>query len=93
MIAGLVTIGNVKTTWSFSAFTVLIYYALTNCAALRLAPAARLYPRLVPVLGLACCLGLAFWVEALIWMAGLALIGLGLLWRQIMGRGTRDLQA
>lgn len=33
-IAVLVLIGNVKTTWSFSAFTVLIYYAVTNLAAL-----------------------------------------------------------
>jgi APA family basic amino acid/polyamine antiporter len=39
-------IGNVRTTWSFSAFTVLIYYALTNLAALQLSDQERLYPRL-----------------------------------------------
>src|SRR5690606_12672464 len=38
VIAGLVLIGDVKTTWSFSAFTVLIYYAITNLAAIRLGP-------------------------------------------------------
>jgi amino acid transporter len=32
----LALLGDVKTTWSFSAFTVLIYYAITNLAALRL---------------------------------------------------------
>jgi basic amino acid/polyamine antiporter, APA family len=71
---GLAAIGSVKTTWSFSAFTVLVYYALTNLAALRMPRQARLYPRWIPALGLFCCLGLAFWVEPRIWAAGLALI-------------------
>ena len=30
VIAGLVLVGNVKLTWSFSAFTVLIYYATND---------------------------------------------------------------
>ena len=46
-IAGLVLIGNVKTTWSFSAFTVLLYYAITNLAALRIPQQKRLYPCLL----------------------------------------------
>ncbi len=29
-------IGNVKTTWSFSALHVLIYYAITNMAAINM---------------------------------------------------------
>ena len=37
-IALLILIGDVKTTWSFSAFNVLIYYAITNFAALQLSP-------------------------------------------------------
>lgn len=52
-IAGLVLLGDVKVTWSFSAFTVLIYYAITNLAALRLSPDERLYPAMIPRLGLA----------------------------------------
>ena len=86
LIAGLVMIGSVKTTWSFSAFTVLIYYALTNLAAIRLSEQERLYPRWIPWLGLAACLFLAFWVEPVIWMIGLALIAVGLLWQQIARR-------
>src|SRR5205085_5321309 len=35
-IIGLTFIGSVKTTWSFSTFTVLVHYAITNLAALRL---------------------------------------------------------
>ncbi len=85
-IAGLTLLGSVKTTWSFSAFTVLVYYALTNLAALRLPPEHRRYPRWVSALGLASCLGLAFWVEVRIWLAGLALVALGLVWHLVARR-------
>lgn len=88
-IAGLVAIGSVKTTWSFSAFTVLIYYAITNIAALRLPPEHRRFPRAVPALGLLCCLGLAFWVEPQIWAIGLGLIAVGLLWKRLYAGGPK----
>ena len=80
IITGLVTIGNVKTTWSFSAFTVLLYYAITNVSALALPPSERLYPRAFAWGGLAACLFLAFWVDRSVWLSGLALLGVGLLW-------------
>jgi APA family basic amino acid/polyamine antiporter len=86
LIAGLVLIGSVKTTWTFSAFSVLVYYAITNLAALRLPPEHRRYPRVVPALGLTTCLGLAFWVEPTIWAIGLGLIALGLIWQQVARR-------
>lgn len=89
IIAGLAAIGNVETTWSFSAFTVLVYYAVTNLAALRLPPEARLYPRWVSVAGLVSCLGLAFWVESAIWAAGLGVIAVGLLWHRLARRLNR----
>jgi basic amino acid/polyamine antiporter, APA family len=85
VIAGLALIGSVKTTWAFSAFTVLVYYALTNLAALRLPAEHRRYPRWVAVAGLVSCLGLAFWVEPTIWLVGLGLIVAGLLW-QVLAR-------
>jgi APA family basic amino acid/polyamine antiporter len=75
--------GNVRATWSFSAFTVLIYYALTNAAALRLPAAERMFPAWVAWAGLAACLFLAFWVEWQIWLTGLALIAAGLVWHAI----------
>jgi basic amino acid/polyamine antiporter, APA family len=85
-IAALASIGNIQTTWSFSAFTVLIYYAITNLAALRLNDVERLYPRWIPWAGLIACLFLAFWVETRIWMTGLALIAAGLVWRFVAAR-------
>ena len=83
IIARLVLLGDVKTTWSFSAFTVLVYYALTNLAALRLPKEQRLYPRWVAVAGLASCLFVAFWVEPIVWMSGLGVLAVGFLWRVV----------
>jgi len=71
-------VGDVRTTWSFSAFTVLVYYAVTNLAALRLPAEHRLFPRWIAAAGLAGCLGLAFWVERGVWLTGLALLAMGL---------------
>ncbi len=85
-IAGLVLIGDVRTTWSFSAFTVLIYYSLTNYAALQLSDDERYFPRWISWLGLAACLFLAFWVELHIWLIGLALLVTGLIWQQLAQR-------
>jgi APA family basic amino acid/polyamine antiporter len=88
-IATLALIGDVKTTWSFSAFTVLIYYALTNWAALKLPARQRRYPRWIAVVGLTACLFLAFWVEPQTWLIGLALIAVGLVWHAV-ARWQRD---
>lgn len=76
----LVCVGNIKTTWSFSAFTVLIYYAITNVAALRLPKEHRRYPRIIAWLGLCSCLGLAFWITPRIWLIGLCVMLVGLAW-------------
>lgn len=86
LIAALAATGSVKTTWSFSAFTVLAYYALTNLAALRMPQPGRRYPRVIPMLGLSSCLGLAFWVESAIWLGGIGLMGAGLAWRLALRR-------
>ncbi len=81
IIAGLVTIGSVRTTWSFSAFMVLVYYGITNLAALRLAREDRFLPRALAWFGLGGCCFLAFWVDWRIWTVGLGVIFAGLLWR------------
>ncbi len=63
IIAGLACLGSIKTAWSLSAVTVLIYYAITNASALHLAPEHRLYPRIISWVGMVGCLSLAFWVD------------------------------
>ncbi|RCS53992.1 amino acid permease [Bremerella cremea] len=89
IIAGIAAVGSVRLAWSFSAFTVLIYYAITNACALRLRPDERLYPVWIPVLGLISCLLLAFWVEREIWLAGISLLLLGLAWHWAAGQLSR----
>lgn len=104
-IAALVAIGSVRTTWSFSAFTVLVYYAITNLAALKQPqPTSRTegpersegvgvrlvgVKKVIPALGLISCLGLAFWVEPQIWAVGLGLIAIGLGWRIVYAKRRR----
>jgi basic amino acid/polyamine antiporter, APA family len=82
-IAVLAATGSVKSNWSFSAFTVLVYYAITNLAALRLNADERLYPRWIAWIGLAACLSLAFAVEWQVWLSGLALLAGGLAWQTV----------
>ena len=82
----LVLVGDVRSTWSFSAFTVLVYYGITNLAALRLPPEARRYPRWVPVLGLAGCGLLAFHMEPEFWIAGIGLLAVAFGIRHLVQR-------
>lgn len=86
VVAALALLGDVTVTWSFSAFTVLIYYAITNLAALRLPTARRLFSPLIAWAGLLSCLFLAFWVEPSIWLTGVGLIGTGLIWHMVARR-------
>jgi len=86
VIAGLVCIGDMKLTWSFSAFTVLIYYAVTNLCAIRLKTKERLYPAWISYLGLLSCLSLAFFVEWRVLLTGLCLIAFGLVWKTVASR-------
>ncbi|MEX0904900.1 MAG: APC family permease [Balneolaceae bacterium] len=89
LIGLLVLSGDVRFTWSFSAFTVLIYYAITNLSALRLPPENRLYPRWIPAAGLTGCLTLIFWIEPQIWIFGVILIAIGIIWH-VIGLRNRE---
>lgn len=76
-IASLTLIGDVRTTWTFSAVTVLGYYALTNAAALRLPPEDRRFPRVVAWSGLVACLSLALFIDVGAWAAGVTVVAVG----------------
>ncbi|WP_028649560.1 APC family permease [Nocardiopsis sp. CNT312] len=66
---------------SFSAFSVLVYYAITNASALRLGPDEDRPPLLVPVAGLVGCVVLACSLPLSVGAVGLAVLGSGaLLW-------------
>jgi APA family basic amino acid/polyamine antiporter len=80
VVAALAATGSVKTTWTFSACTVLIYYAVTNLAALQLGKNERLFSKLWAWCGLIACLALAFAVEMYVWAGVLGILTLGLIW-------------
>ncbi|MDJ0499159.1 MAG: APC family permease [Acidimicrobiia bacterium] len=82
VVGALALTGDVRTTWSFSAFNVLIYYALTNAAALRLPAEKRFLPRWLAWAGLASCSFLVFFVDAEVWLVGGLLLLAGLIWFQ-----------
>jgi basic amino acid/polyamine antiporter, APA family len=88
-ILGLTLIGSVKTTWSFSAFTVLLYYSITNLAALQLSDEERMFSPAWAWVGLSACLALAFSIELQVWMAGGAVLLGGLALRWLMGFSPR----
>ncbi len=86
-IAGLCLIGDVRVAWTFSAVSVLIYYAVTNLAALRLPRAQRLFPRWVSWAGLAGCLGLAAFIPPRYWLWMGAAMAAAFALRQVLRRG------
>jgi APA family basic amino acid/polyamine antiporter len=70
----------------FSSFAVLVYYAIANLSALRLAAHERRYPPAVPVVGAAGCLLLAVTLPSASVLAGTAvLLACTLVWR-VRGR-------
>jgi len=85
-----VCVGDVKTTWTFSAFTVLIYYAITNYCALQLSDTERLYPRWISWAGLVACFSLAFFVESAIWVVGVGILLVGVIWYWVVRRLTAE---
>jgi Amino acid transporters len=82
--------GDLKIAWSFSAFTVLVYYSITNLAALRVKAEERFVPRWISVLGLISCLSLAAFIELQILYVGLILIGVGLIWHAFRASHRSD---
>lgn len=74
--------GSIELAWSFSAFTVLVYYGITNLAALKIPAQQRFVPRAVSVFGLASCFTLTLFIEWEVLAAGALLIVAGLFWHR-----------
>ena len=89
VVLAIAAMGSIRLAWSFSAFTVLVYYAVTNLAAIRLPPMQRLYHPAIPWAGLLGCLGLAFFIEWRICAAGLGVLGAGLVARSVLRSALR----
>lgn len=83
LVAALTFIGDIALAWSFSAMTVLLYYGLTNLAAL-----AVDRKRATAWLGMGSCLLLSFFVPLNVWVAGVVLIAAGLVWKTGFARAS-----
>lgn len=70
VIAFILLSTDIKLAWSVSAFTVLLYYTLTNIAALFVPPIQRFVPKWVSLGGLVSCLLLSVFVSPLVLMVG-----------------------
>ena len=88
IIGVLVLIGDVRISWSFSAFTVLLYYSLTNLCAISIEKQSRLYPVWISWAGLLGCFSLAFWITPKIVLSGLIVLLVGLISRAILRATT-----
>lgn len=76
LVAALTLLGDIGLAWSFSAMTVLLYYGITNLAALAIDRR-----RITAWIGMASCLFLSFFVPVAVWLAGAGLLGAGLIWK------------
>ncbi|MBO1417690.1 APC family permease [Streptomyces sp. FH025] len=76
-VALLAATTDVRGAIGFSSFGVLVYYAVANASAWTLTPAEGRPPRIVPVLGTAGCLVLAFALPggSLLWGAAVLVLG------------------
>ena len=84
LVAGLTLLGDIGLAWSFSAMTVLLYYGITNLAAL--AVDAK---RATSWLGLASCVFLSFFVPFGVWVVGASLVAVGLVWKAGYSRSAK----
>ena len=74
---------------SFSAFAVLLYYAITNAAALRLSVDERRWPRWLAWAGLASCILLAASLPGRTIALGTGALAVAMLGRELARRVSR----
>ena len=78
--------GTLRAVASAAAFAILIYYGIANVAALRMPRQAKLYPDVVPIVGVIGCAVLAFSLSAAVIVTGIATLAAGPLLRALLRR-------
>lgn len=73
-----------------AAFTILLYYSITNIAAIKQPEKDRRFGMVVPVLGLAGCLAMAFSLSFNVIASGLGLLLLGFLLRFLLHKFSKN---
>ncbi|MFS0893142.1 APC family permease [Microbacterium sp. 179-I 3D3 NHS] len=88
VIIGIVLVADLRGAIGFSSFGVLVYYFITNIAALRQGPAARRCPRVLAVLGALGCLTLIVTLPPTAAAIGIAVIAVGVAYRMLRLRSA-----
>lgn len=83
-IALLAIFGTLEWVISAATFTILLYYTITNAAALKMAKDDKKYPELIAWMGMVCCLILAFSLRTETILSGLGLLLIGFAFRSIL---------
>lgn len=89
IIAGLCFIGRFEFVLASAAFTILLYYTITNIAALRQQKEFQRYGKAVPVLGFCGCLIMAFSLSGEVIFSGIILLLIGFLLRFIIHKAFK----
>lgn len=76
--------GTLREVASAAAFTILVYYGIANLAALRMPKAAKLYPDLVPRVGIVSCAVLAISLTPAVILTGLGVLAAGFALRLLL---------
>lgn len=79
VVIAIIAAVDVRGAIGFSSFGVLLYYAIANAAAWTLSPAQARPPRVVPAIGLAGCVLLAFVLPVVSVLSGVAVVAAGAL--------------
>ena len=76
--------GTLAAVASTAAFTILVYYAIANVAAIRMPAGAKLYSDAVPLVGLVACTALAISLHPTVILAGSIVLGAGFATRMVV---------
>ncbi len=79
--------GTLRGVASAAAFTILVYYAIANLAAMRMPQEAKLYPDVVPWVGVISCAVLAFSLQTSVILTGLSVLAGGFVVRAVVKAG------
>lgn len=89
LILAITSVGDLKLAWTFSALNVLIYYSITNLAALKIKGSDRFISRWISRVGFMGCLFLSLWIDSDMWLLCGALLGTGFVFRWLLMTPSR----
>lgn len=84
--AAVAATGSLRGVASAAAFTILVYYGIANVAAWRMPASAKLFPDLVPIVGVTACAALALSLPPTVIATGMIVLLAGVVLRLLLRR-------